>query len=99
MPFLPEATFNPSVSKVVIMGPTSGDPKSYKDPKSVASIGAKLQAMTDQASADTLYDVKTEGFRGRGMRSTGRPWGTSTPSFELLLIAAGIYLILLSIHD
>ena len=62
MPFLPEAPFNPQVSKVANLGPSSGDPKSFQDPKSVSSIGAKLQAMTDQAKADTLYDTTKEGF-------------------------------------
>jgi len=69
MSFLPEKPFNPQVSKIANLGPSSGDPKSYKDPKSVASIGAKIQAMTDQISADTLYDEKKEGFCGSYMKS------------------------------
>jgi hypothetical protein len=58
--------FNPQVSKIPILGPSSGNPNAYKDPNSTASLGKKLQAMTDQASADTLYDTpptKVEGFR------------------------------------
>jgi hypothetical protein len=58
--------FNPKVSKVPILGASSGNPNAYKDPNSTASLGKNLQAMTDQASADTLYDTpptKAEGFR------------------------------------
>jgi len=58
--------FNPQVSKVPILDSSSGNPNAYKDPKSSASLGLKLQAMTDQASADSLYDAppsKLEGFR------------------------------------
>lgn len=61
MGFPPQAPFNPPVSSVPNLGPSSGNPKSFQDPKSLASVGAKLQAMTDQAVADTLYDSK-EGF-------------------------------------
>lgn len=64
MPFLPEASFNPQVSKVPVLGASSGNPQSFQDPKNVASVGAKIQAMADQAQADTLYDEKKEGFRG-----------------------------------
>ena len=55
--------FNPQVSKVPVLDASSGNPKSFQDPKSVASIGAKLQSMTDQVQADTLYDTTKEGFR------------------------------------
>jgi hypothetical protein len=58
--------FNPQVSNVPVLGESSGNPKAYKDPNSTASLGKKLQAMNDQASADTLYDTppaKVEGFR------------------------------------
>jgi hypothetical protein len=58
--------FNPPVSKVPILGASSGNPMAYKDPNSSASLGRKLQAMNDQASADTLYDAPpstVEGFR------------------------------------
>ncbi len=72
MSFPPEVPFNPKVNKVPILDASSGNPKSFQDPKSVASIGAKLQAMTDQAEADTLYDSsKPEGFRGMRFRSSG----------------------------
>ena len=71
MSFLPEPTFNPSVSKVPILGASSGDPKQRQDPKSTASIGANIQAMQDQAKADTLYDAPVkEGFSG----SESAPW-------------------------
>lgn len=61
MPFLPAKPFTPTTTPVPILGPSSGNPTSLKDPKSVASIGSNIQAMTDQANADRLYDT-TEGF-------------------------------------
>ena len=84
MSFLPAAPFNPQVSKVPNLGPSSGDPNSFRDPKSVASVGAKLQAMTDQAKADTLYDAKTEGFCS---------YGDSTNRLIMLSGVLGIVLI------
>lgn len=65
MSFPKEKPFNAPVSKVHILGPSSGDPKSFQDPKSVASIGSTIQAMADQAKADTHYDApapKMESF-------------------------------------
>jgi len=84
MPFLPEAPFNPQVSKVANLGPSSGDPKSFQDPKSVSSIGAKIQAMTDQAKADTLYDTTKEGFCS---------YDNSTSRFAMLSGVLGLILI------
>ena len=66
MSFPPQKPFNPPVSKTPVLGPSSGNPKSFQDPKSVASVGNTIQAMSDQAAADTLYDTpaaKKEGFR------------------------------------
>ena len=72
MSFPPQKPFNPPVSKTPVLGPSSGNPKSFQDPKSVASVGNTIQAMSDQAAADTLYDTPvarkegfqpTEGFR------------------------------------
>lgn len=66
MPFLPEKPFNPKVTKVPIIDSSSGNPASFQDPNSVSSAGARIQAMADQAQADTLYDappVTSEGFR------------------------------------
>ena len=54
---LPNAPYNPPVSKVPILNSSSGNPKSFQDPKSVASIGNNIQAMADQAKADMLYDA------------------------------------------
>ena len=57
--------FNPTVSKVPILDASSGNPNAYNDPNSAASMARKLQAMKDQAQADTLYDLpptKVEGF-------------------------------------
>jgi hypothetical protein len=65
MSFPKEKPFNAPVSKVHILGPSSGDPNSFQDPKSVASIGSTIQAMSDQAKADTHYDApapKVESF-------------------------------------
>jgi len=78
MPFPNEKPFNPQVSKTPILGPSSGNPKSFQDPNSVASIGNSIQAMADQAKADTLYDTKPEGFRNETYRSV--PWITGTES-------------------
>lgn len=69
MSFPPEKSFNPPISKTPILGPSSGNPKSFQDPNSVASVGSTIQAMSDQAAADTLYDApvpKREGFRQGG---------------------------------
>jgi len=73
MSFPPVKPFNPNVSKVPILGASSGNPVSFQDPNSVASVGANIQAMADQAKADTLYDTppkKSEGFRNE----TYSPW-------------------------
>ena len=75
MPFLPTPAFTPSVSAVPVLGSSSGDPNAKKDPKSVASIGGNIQAMQDQANADTLYDAKVkEGFIDGSMRGSNLPW-------------------------
>ena len=66
MPFPAERPYNPPLSKTPILGPSSGNPKSFQDPNSVASVGNTIQAMADQAQADTLYDApspKKEAFR------------------------------------
>lgn len=89
MPFPPEAAFNPEVNKIPVLDASSGNPKSFQDPKSVASIGSKIQAMTDQAQADTLYD-STEGFRGRYRLGGG---GIDDPRIAALTIL-GIGLII-----
>jgi len=75
----PTKPFNPPVSKTPILGPSSGNPKSFQDPKSVASVGNTIQAMSDQAAADTLYDApapKKEGFEPtQGFRNeVYSPW-------------------------
>lgn len=62
MSFPPEKPFIPRVSKVHVLDASSGNPKSFQDPNSVATLGKSIQGMTDQVSADTLYDQK-EGFR------------------------------------
>jgi len=77
-------SFNPPVSSTPILGPSSGNPASFRDPKSVASVGNTIQAMSDQASADTLYDApapKKEGFLGEGFRNeVYSPWILRTES-------------------
>lgn len=85
MSFPPQKPFNPPVSKTPILGPSSGNPKSFQDPKSVASVGNTIQAMSDQASADTLYDTpppKKEGFEpSQGFRNeVYSPWIMRTQS-------------------
>jgi hypothetical protein len=66
MGFPASPAFNPTVTKVPTLGPSSGDPVAKKDPKSVASVGANIQAMQDQANAERLYDAPvtqvSEGF-------------------------------------
>lgn len=65
MPFPNEKPYNPVVTKTPILGSSSGNPKSFQDPNSIASIGNTIQSMADQAKADTLYDTpaaKTEAF-------------------------------------
>ena len=85
MSFPPAKSFNPPVSSTPILGPSSGNPKSFQDPKSVASVGNTIQAMSDQAAADTLYDApvpKREGFQPReGFRNeVYSPWILRTES-------------------
>lgn len=97
MPFPPEVPFNPKVNKVPILDASSGNPKSFQDPKSVASIGAKLQAMTDQAEADTLYDSsKPEGFRGGRIRLGGSGGGLPKDPRIAALYVLGLGLIIAS---
>lgn len=75
MSFLPEPRFNPTVSKVPVLGPSSGDPKQKQDPKSTAAIGSNIQAMQDQAKADMLYDAPVkQGFVGSISDSRHMPW-------------------------
>jgi len=76
MSFPKEKPFNPSVSKVPVLGPSSGNPAAFQDPSSVASLGLKIQAAADQAKADTLYDATPplEGFRNE----TYKPWIVGT---------------------
>ena len=86
MPFPDQKAYNPPVSKTPILGPSSGNPASFQDPNSVASVGNTIQAMTDQASADTLYDTpppKKEGFRepsGGFRNEIYSPWILRTES-------------------
>jgi len=73
MPFPDPPPFNPEISKTRILGASSGNPKAFQDPNSVATIGSKIQAMADQAKADTLYDAPPpipEGFRNE----IYKPW-------------------------
>jgi len=85
MSFPAQKPFNPPVSSTPVLGPSSGNPKSFQDPKSVASVGNTIQAMSDQAAADTLYDApvaKKEGFEpSEGFRNeVYRPWILRTES-------------------
>lgn len=112
MSFLPLKPFNPTVTPVPILGPSSGNPKSLQDPNSVASIGSKLQAMTDQANADTLYDAtKKEGFidpsylpwivRSPACKSKDEGFTGSSGSTDILTascVLIGVALIVASMH-
>jgi hypothetical protein len=86
MGFPADVPYNPTVTPVANLGPSSGDPKALRDPKSIASLGSKLQAMTDQANADTLYDSSNkEGFLGQGQMPA-----VSEEFITALLIGAGV---------
>ena len=75
MGFPASPAFNPTVTKVPTLGPSSGDPTAKKDPKSVASVGANIQAMQDQANADRLYDAPvTQVSEGFGNYNANVPW-------------------------
>jgi len=74
MPYLPSPPFNPSVSPVPVLDASSGDPVAKKDPKSVASIGANIQAMQDQASADRAFDAPVK----EGFADYTSPWITKS---------------------
>jgi hypothetical protein len=81
MSYLPSPTYNPAVSPVPVLDASSGDPTAKKDPKSVASIGANIQAMQDQAAADRAFDAPVkEGFTGKpeGFSSYASPWITTS---------------------
>ena len=99
MSFPAAKSFNPPVSSTPILGPSSGNPASFRDPKSVASVGNTIQAMSDQASADTLYDApiaKKEGFEGF-RNEVYSPWILRTEScskegFSSVLLSPADYL-------
>lgn len=75
MSFLKDPPFNPSVSTVPVLGPSSGDPRKKNDPNSTVSVAANIQAMQDQAKADMLYDAPVkEGF------SSATPWIVNSPA-------------------
>ena len=68
MSFPPKKPFNPQASSVPVLGPSSGNPRALQDPNSVASLGLRIQASSDQIKADTLYDPPpplNEGFRNQ----------------------------------
>jgi len=79
---------NPKTSKPPILDSSSGDPDARSDPKSIASIGANIQAMTDQANADKCFDQPPstkEGFK-HDMKDHD--------SFPSTLIWGGMFLLL-----
>lgn len=84
MSFPPSKPFNPVVSRVPNLGPSSGDPKAQRDPNSLASLGSKLQAMTDQAAADRLYDAPMPTSK-EGFSSGPHPYGL----LDLLTVVLG----------
>lgn len=94
MSYLPSKPFNPVISRVPNLGPSSGNPAALRDPHSILSIATNLQALTDQSSADRLYDApvpKTEGF------TTGDPEFMYTIVVTAGLATAGVVLIYLSL--
>lgn len=83
MSFPPKKPFNPEVTKVPILGPSSGNPMAFQDPSSVASLGLRIQASSDQIKADTLYDPPpplNEGFSSEFRNEIYRPWILGTES-------------------
>lgn len=79
---------NPKTSKAPILDSSSGDPTARSDPKSISSIGANIQAMTDQANADKCFDQPPntkEGFKHDPSDSDSFPW---------TLVWGGMFLIL-----
>jgi len=90
MGFPADVPYNPTVTPVANLGSSSGDSKALKDPKSIASLGSKLQVMTDQVNADRLYDSSNkEGF-------TVRMPNLSEELLTALLISTGLGLVLCS---
>lgn len=88
MSFPASPPFTPQISKVPVFGGSSGN---SRDPKSVGATALAIQAMTDQAKADTLYDPpapKPEGFRG----------SIHSNIDALALIVVGIVLIMQSFY-
>jgi hypothetical protein len=53
---------NTKTSSPVVLDASSGDPKAKSESGSLASIGANMQAMKDQAEADKCFD-QPEGFQ------------------------------------
>jgi len=74
MSYLPSPTYNPAVSPVPVLDASSGDPTAKRDPKSVASIGANIQAMQDQAGADRAFDAPVK----EGFSAYTSPWITNS---------------------
>jgi hypothetical protein len=109
MPFPDPPPFNPEISKTRILGPSSGNPKAFQDPNSIARIGSKIQAMADQAKADTLYDPPApipEGFRNEtykplihgtkeGFKTKLHPASFYPPNSNLSIIILGLLGLLL----
>ena len=77
MSFPPKKSFNPEVTSVPVIAPSSGNPKAFQDPNSVASLGLRMQASSDQIKADTLYDppiASKEGFSNEFRNQVYSPW-------------------------
>jgi hypothetical protein len=77
MSFPQKKAFNPEVTSVPVISPSSGNPKAFQDPNSVASLGLRMQASSDQIKADTLYDppiASKEGFSNEFRNQVYSPW-------------------------
>ena len=81
---------NSKTSKPPMLDSSSGDPHAASDPKSIASIGSNIQAMTDQANADKCFDnppgVK-EGFKHDKSDNDSFPWTLMWGGMFLMLFA------------
>lgn len=75
MGYPPSPPYNPVISKVPLLDSSSGDSTASRDPKSIASIGSRIQAMQDQANADRLYDAP---LKETGKEGFENPWITKS---------------------
>jgi hypothetical protein len=60
-----------AISQIPVLDSSVGSPAAYSDPKSNASMAARIQGMGDQLQADRLYDApapaRKDGFQDLGL--------------------------------